>query len=304
MKIATKIVLCGVVASAAVVEGFAPSSATNSVQLQQSSSSSGSSALYWFGGGSGAKDLDEEWERQQEVLKFRNASPEAREKYFKSVEDRRIEATEEQIDKWAWQTKKYAKGEDPIDEWRKRRESDKYRRIEATEEQIDKWAWQTKKYAKGEDREFLLLLHEGRISLVFYTQYYGIHHSAVSISCLHPANKCISAIDEWRKRRESGQISDLDNQYGDEEVGGIPFPMASFGVGGEFGVGGKFDNGGRFDLRLPYADQGYVDEEDEGNPISNFFGGGKKKKEAQEKEVQAKEEPPVEEPKKNGFWPF
>jgi len=175
MKIATKIVLCGVVASAAVVEGFAPSSATNSVQLQQSSSSSGSSALYWFGGGSGAKDLDEEWERQQEVLKFRNASPEAREKYFKSVEDRRIEATEEQIDKWAWQTKKYAKGEDPI--------------------------------------------------------------------------------DEWRKRRESGQISDLDNQYGDEEVGGIPFPMASFGVGGEFGVGGKFDNGGRFDLRLPYADQ-------------------------------------------------
>ena len=106
-------------------------------------------------------------------------------------------------------------------------------------------------------------------------------------------------------------------------------------MGGEFGVGGKFDNGGRFDLRLPYAEQvsynklgtsffshlcavfnhacsistcdclqGYVDEESEnnGNPFSNFFGGGKKKEEA---EVQAaKEIPADEEPKKNGFWPF
>lgn len=89
------------------------------------------------------------------------------------------------------------------------------RRVDATKDQIDKWAWQKKQYAKGED-----------------------------------------PIDEWRKRRESGQISDLDNQYGDpKEVGGIPLPMASFGVGGEFGVGGKFDNGGRFDLRLPYAEQ-------------------------------------------------
>ena len=53
------------------------------------------------------------------------------------------------------------------------------------------------------------------------------------------------AIDEWRKRRASGQISDLDDQYGDpKKIGGIPLPMASFGVGGEFGVGGKFDNGG------------------------------------------------------------
>ena len=64
------------------------------------------------------------------------------------------------------------------------------RRIAATEEQVDKWAWQTKQYAPGED-----------------------------------------PIDEWRKRRESGQISDLENQYGEpgEKVGGIPFPMASFG---------------------------------------------------------------------------
>ena len=40
----------------------------------------------------------------------------------------------------------------------------------------------------------------------------------------------LPAIDEWRKRRESGQISDLENQYGDpEKIGGIPLPMASFG---------------------------------------------------------------------------
>jgi hypothetical protein len=36
--------------------------------------------------------------------------------------------------------------------------------------------------------------------------------------------------------------------------------MASFGVGGEAGVGGKYDNGERFDLRLPYADEGWIEE--------------------------------------------
>ena len=62
---------------------------------------------------------------------------------------------------------------------------------------------------------------------------------------------------------------------------------------------------GRFDLRLPYAEQGWVDEEAEGNknnsnPFANMFGGGKKKvAPAQEKATEAEEEP-----KKNGFWPF
>merc|ERR1719401_949983 len=157
--------------------------------------------LCFFGGGSGAKDLDEEWERQQELLRLRQAPAEEREKYFKKVDDRRAAATKQQVDDWAWQRKQYKKGEDPI--------------------------------------------------------------------------------DEWRKRRASGRISDLENQYGDpEKVGGIPLPGASFGVGGEFGVGGKFDNGGRFDLRLPYADQGYVDEDaDVMKKMSNFFsGGGKKEK--------------------------
>jgi hypothetical protein len=218
MKISTTVAsLLGVVATTSV-EGFAPSSSSSHSSIQVSSSSS---ALNFFGGGSGAKDLDEEWERQQELLRLRQASPAEREKYFKEVDQRRIKATEEQIDKWAWQKKQYAKGEDPI--------------------------------------------------------------------------------DEWRKRRASGQISDLENQYGDpKKVGGIPLPMASFGVGGEFGVGGKFDNGGRFDLRLPYAEQGWVDESaQENNFFANLFGGGKKN----EKKVdQAVEEPP--EPKKNGFWPF
>jgi hypothetical protein len=37
--------------------------------------------------------------------------------------------------------------------------------------------------------------------------------------------------------------------------GGIPFPMASFGMP-------EFDGGERFDLRGPYAEEGWVDEKD------------------------------------------
>jgi hypothetical protein len=74
------------------------------------------------------------------------------------------------------------------------------RRMEATKKQKDMWSWQTKNYGKGED-----------------------------------------PITEWKKKRKEGVISDLEDQYGDpKEVGGIPIPGASFGVGGEFGVGGKF----------------------------------------------------------------
>jgi hypothetical protein len=171
----------------------------------------------WTAGGSGntKADLDEQWERQQEILRDRRKPQEERNKYFEQVDERRQKASVKQADMWAWQTKTYAKGEDPI--------------------------------------------------------------------------------DEWKKRRAAGTISDLDNQYGDEKkIGGIPLPMASFGVGGEFGVGGKFDNGGRFDLRLPYADQGYVDEDaDFMKKLGNIFGGNKK----------AKEEPKPEPPVKKS-WPF
>lgn len=158
-----------------------------------------------------------QWERQQEILKQRRKPKAERDAYFAKVEERRQQASKKQSDMWAWQKKSYKKGEDPI--------------------------------------------------------------------------------DEWRKRRQSGTISDLDEQYGDpKKIGGIPLPMASFGVGGEFGVGGKFDNGGRFDLRLPYAEQGYVDEDaDVMKKLGDFFGGGKKKK---------KEEPPSEEKPKTNNWPW
>mmetsp|Transcript_8170 Transcript_8170/g.10669 ORF Transcript_8170/g.10669 Transcript_8170/m.10669 type:complete len:210 (-) Transcript_8170:188-817(-) len=176
-------------------------------------------ALHFFGGGSGNDRLDEEWEKQQEILANRRKPQGERDEYFKKVDERRIAASKDQDDRWAWQTKKYEKGEDPI--------------------------------------------------------------------------------DEWRKQRANGNISDLDDQYGDpKKMGGIPLPMASFGVGGEFGVGGKFDNGGRFDLRLPYADQGYVDDEsDVMGKIAGFFGGGKKK-EPEPEPVQEKQ------PKKKGGWPW
>merc|ERR1719400_54148 len=158
----------------------------------------------WSGKGSGKDRLEEEWKAQQELLKLRRDDS-LRDKYFEEVEERRSTSTREFNKKWSWQSKKYNKGEDPI--------------------------------------------------------------------------------NEWKKRRESGDISDLENQYGDpKKIGGIPLPSASFGVGGEFGVGGKFDNGGRFDLRLPYAEQGYVDEDaDVMGKLTSFFSGKKKVEKASPK---------------------
>ena len=66
----------------------------------------------------------------------------------------------------------------------------------------------------------------------------------------------------------------------------------------------QYDNGGRFDLRLPYADQGYVDEDaDVMGKLSNFFGGGKKKKEAEAKATAAAAEEAAKKKKKGG-WPW
>ncbi len=179
-----------------------------------------------FGSGASKEALDEQWEAQQEILRNRRKPAAERSEYFKKIEKRREEASEKQNEMWGWQTKSYAKGEDPI--------------------------------------------------------------------------------NEWKKKRADGTISDLDNQYGDpKKIGGIPLPSASFGVGGEFGVGGKYDNGGRFDLRLPYADQGYVDDEaDVMGKISSFFG-GKKSSDAKDKKVKptAATKTTPSEPKKNG-WPW
>lgn len=204
-----------VVATFATADAFAP---------QQTSTAASSTQLYglfdkFIAGGSGRDRLDEEWEKQQEILALRRAPKSKRDDYFKKIEERRDEATKKQNDMWSWQTKTYKKGEDPL--------------------------------------------------------------------------------DEWKKRRADGTISDLEDQYGDpKKMGGIPLPMASFGVGGEFGVGGKFDNGGRFDLRLPYADQGYVDDDsDFMGKLGNMFGGNKKKKEAPKKPELKKAAP-----KKKGWF--
>ena len=68
-----------------------------------------------------------------------------------------------------------------------------------------------------------------------------------------------------RSVRSTDALEPTRHSYEDEPKGGIPLPMASFGVGGEFGIGGKYDNGERFDLRLPYVDQGWTEEADEEN---------------------------------------
>lgn len=139
--------------SASLAYGFAtPGAVRQSTQLNGLFDKFGA-----WGDGNSKESLDEQWEAQQEILRNRRKPQEERNKYFAKVEERRVEASKKQNDMWAWQTKTYAKGEDPI--------------------------------------------------------------------------------DEWRKRRAEGIISDLDDQYGDEKSkGGIPLPMASFGVGGEFGV--------------------------------------------------------------------
>jgi len=64
--------------------------------------------------------------------------------------------------------------------------------------------------------------------------------------------------------------------------GGIPLPMASFGMP-------EFDGGERFDLRGPYVEEGWVDEEEQGEgPFSGLrklFGlGGNKNKVVEEEE--------------------
>lgn len=92
---------------------------------------------------------------------------------------------------------------------------------------------------------------------------------------------------EFKKRQAEDKVKPLG--YEDVPKGGIQFPMASFGVGGEFGVGGKYDNGERFDLRLPYVDQGWVEGEGEevGEKVpfwENLLSGGKLQAEASKRE--------------------
>lgn len=149
-------------------EAFAPHSKVSTPLVSSSSQLQMGLFDNWKTGGSGNDRLDDEWAKQQEILAQRRAPKAERDKYFEKVEARRKKADDERESNWGWQTKQYKKGEDPI--------------------------------------------------------------------------------DEWRKRREAGTISDLDDQYGDpKKIGGLPLPMPSFGVGGEFGVGGK--------VSMPHAGQ-------------------------------------------------
>lgn len=219
-----------VVSMMSIVDSFSTTSTTmTSTRTQHSMELQMGMFDNWRAGGTaGGDELNDEYAKQQRILEERRAPKSQRDKYFQKVEQRRQTADKERSDNWAWQTKTYKKGEDPI--------------------------------------------------------------------------------DEWKKRRADGTIGDLEDQYGDpKKIGGIPLPMASFGVGGEFGLGGKFDNGGRFDLRLPYADQGYVDEDsDVMGKLSGFFGGNnKKKKEAAAKAAAvAVEAEANKNKKKKGGWPW
>ena len=103
-------------------------------------------------------------------------------------------------------------------------------------------------------------------------------------------------LSAFLKRRDEGKVKKIG--YEDEPKGGIPMPMASFGVGGEFGTGGKYDNGERFDLRLPFVDQGWVDESDSlnsgGASWFSKLGSGGAKKPAAKKSTPAKKGAKVE----------
>lgn len=77
----------------------------------------------------------------------------------------------------------------------------------------------------------------------------------------------------WKKLREDGLVD--ESSYSEMDEGGIPIPMASFGIP-------KYDNGGRFDLRLPHVEVGYTDEDADvmskaGNAFKKLFGFGGKK---------------------------
>jgi len=99
-------------------------------------------------------------------------------------------------------------------------------------------------------------------------------------------DKTKDPLAEFKRRRAEDKVNPLG--YEDEPKGGIPLPMASFGVGGEFGLGGKYDNGERFDLRLPYVDQGWTEDADEENNeqvdfFANLMSGGRLQREADER---------------------
>jgi len=71
------------------------------VPITSQSISSTATALHFFGGGSGADRLDEEWEKQQEILRNRRKPQAERDAEFQKIEQRRAEASQKQTDMWS-----------------------------------------------------------------------------------------------------------------------------------------------------------------------------------------------------------
>ncbi|KAF6005542.1 hypothetical protein F1559_005146 [Cyanidiococcus yangmingshanensis] len=76
----------------------------------------------------------------------------------------------------------------------------------------------------------------------------------------------------WERQREKERAAGTWKEvgYGEEPKQGIIFPWPSFGIP-------RYDYGERFDLRLPYVDEGYVDEE--ADVMGKLFGGRRSSRE-------------------------
>ena len=87
-------------------------------------------------------------------------------------------------------------------------------------------------------------------------------------------------------RRHRDPPADLAKEAFKGQKGWISLPGMAIGMP-------EFDGGERFDLRAPYADEGWVDENDKGGGFLGGLFGGKKKEE--------KKAPPPK-PKKKGLF--
>ena len=97
------------------------------------------------------------------------------------------------------------------------------------------------------------------------------------------------------KEKNKAKADELSKEAFKGKKGFLSLPTASFGMP-------EFDGGERFDLRAPYADEGWVDPEDDGvaNPftLGGLFGGTKESNAAKKKAESTKREAP----KKKGWF--
>ena len=98
------------------------------------------------------------------------------------------------------------------------------------------------------------------------------------------------------KENNKAKANELSKEAFKGKKGFLSLPMASFGMP-------EFDGGERFDLRAPYADEGWVDPEDDGvaNPftLGGLFGGTKESNAAAKKKAKPTKR---ETPEKKGWF--